>query len=642
MRFKKRGEDIELILNSKGQATIFIIMALIIVLAGVLYFFYSRVALEKEIDVVPAEVAPVKLFVDNCVKSAAEQGLEEIGLRGGYTVLPSQIANDPRAYLSTFVNGFKLPYWWHDGIESVPTEEFVKQQLSLYISSEIKNCVSKFESLAGRFEVTELKAPSVEVNFNDNDVSVKVNYPLEIVSKDGKVKQLLQKFDYTAPIRFKKVFELATEIMERENKDFFLEKKTIDLISMDSEIPITGVEATCKTKIWNLNDIKDKLKTLLRVNIPYIRIEGTDYNENLYVPNPSGKNTYSKSYFQYHYIWDIDKNAEKKFGNMKVNFEYEDLPMKFYARPSENGLLKSNSNKGTELLSFLCLHIYHFTYDIEYPVLATVIDQETNNNKPYRFNFAFKVAINHNYPSRQSTGNTLIDAIDEPLQAYCSEIQNEVTVFTVNNATGEDVNDVNLTFICGRDYCDMGKSEWLSFGAAAGITKRFPYCVNGIIKGAKSGFSESKQFMQTDVDGRSYVLFLNPVKEFRNYKVVKHPLSNPLASEGFSPNEKASISIKGKDNGFAGFAVYPKEADFPLLIPDLKDGAYEVNIFIADNENIVGGYIGDWKIGKNDLTGASEVVFHAITQGPATEDEKALFISGLRSYSKNVPGPELK
>ena len=637
---KKRGVPNNVIFSLKSQATIFIIMALVILLAGMIYFFYQKISAEKEIEVVPTEAAPVKLFVENCIKNVGDEGLDVIGLSGGYADLPAKIANDPRSYLSIFANGFKTPYWWHDGIDAAPSEEFVRQQLSSYVSSELKNCINNFESLAGKFEITEMKTPLVDVEFNENDVSFKVKYPIEIVSKDGLFKQLLQNFAYTSNIRFKKVFELATEIMERENKDFFLEKKTIDLMSMDTEIPITDVVATCNTKAWQLSRIKEKLQTLLRINLPYVRVEGTDFDDNLYVPNPSGKSIYSNTYFQHHYIWDIDKNS-KKFSNMKVTFAYEDWPMQIYARPSENGVLKSNSNKGTELLSFLCIQMYHFTYDVGYPVIVSVIDQETSNNKPYRFNFAFKVSVDHNYPNRESRGTASFD-FDEPLVEYCSELQNEITIYTVNNATGEDINDVNLTFVCGRDYCDMGKSEWISFGAAAGITKRFPYCVNGIIKGIKEGFADSKEFIQTDVDGRSYILFLNPIKRFRNYKVVKHQLSNPLDSQELSPGERASISIKGKDNGFESFAVYPKESESQIVIPDLKEGTYEVNIFVSDNDNIVGGYTGDWKIGKHDLTGADQIVFHAITQGPATEDERALFISGLSSYSRSVPAPELK
>lgn len=644
MYIKKRGKNRTLISNSKAQVSIFMIAAVIIIMLGALYFFYLRQEVEKPVEIIHPEIAPVKLYVDNCIKSVAEDGLERIGLSGGYISIPEKISNDVRAYLTTLPKiGFKIPYWWHDGIEAVPTEEFIRQQLEAHIKAELKNCINNFEPFVNRFEIKELKEKVVDVQFNENDVSVGLKYPLEIISKGGDLKQTIQNFGQSIPIRFKKVYELAKQIMDRENKDYFFEKRTIDLYSMDTDIPTTDVEVTCKTKTWRLSSIKEKLMTLLRVNLPYVRIEGTEYNPNLYVPNPSGKSIYSETYYQHHYVWDIEPNAGKKYANMKVSFLYDNWPLKIYARPSQNGILRSNSQKGTDVLSFLCIHIWHFTYDIEYPVLTTIFDQETKNNKAYRFSFAFKVAIDHNQPNRLNTGTLLFDTEpDLSAEDYCNTLQNEITIFTVNGVTGESIKDVNLTFACGRYYCDVGKSDWISFGAAAGIIKRFPYCINGIIKGVKEGFADSNSFMQTDVDGRSYVLMMSPIKEFKNYKVVKHLLSNPSVVEELNHNEKASIMISSKDNGYESFAVYPKEANSLLRFPDGIDATYELNIYLTDEENIVGGYIGNWTLGRDALRDSNEIIFHVISQGQADDDERFLFISGLSSYSKNIRQPELK
>ncbi|MBI3027819.1 hypothetical protein HYY70_06945 [Candidatus Woesearchaeota archaeon] len=643
MNIKKRGGYSLLAASIKSQAAIFLIMSLLIILSGVLYFFYQRQLVDKEIEIVQPEILPIKSYVEHCIKTAAEDGLAAIGLSGGYIQVPDGISNDPRTYLSQFASGFKIPYWWHDGIESIPSEEFINRQLTGHIASGLKGCINNFEAFANKFEVNALSEPQVNVQFNENGVYIGLEYPLEIIAKDGNFKALHEKYVYTVPIRFKKVFELAKLIMERENKDYFLEKKTIDLISMDREIPVTDMQATCQTKTWQLSNIREKLKTLLRVNLPYVKIKGTDYDANIYVPNPRGKSTYAETYFQQHYVWDIDKDADKKFKNMKISFAYENWPIKVYARPSENGILKSNSQKGTDMLSFFCLHIWHFTYDVNYPVFATVFDKETETNKPYQFSFAFKVNVDHNQPARQNTGTALFEAAaDLSSDEYCNDIRNEITIFTVDNATGEDIRDVNLTFVCGRFYCSMGKSNWLSLGAAAGLTARFPYCVNGVIKGAKEGYSEAKSFIQTDVDARSYVLTLNPIKEFAKYKVVKHSLANPGISEELGQNQKASILIKGKSIGYESFAVYPKEADFPLNVPYGKDAAFEVTIYLVDDENIVGGYIGEWKAGKSALKESDEIVFHVIEQEHASDDERFLFISGLSSYSKRVPAPELK
>ncbi len=642
MQLKKRGKVA--LLGSRGQAAIFIVISLIILLAGLLYFFYEAQFFEKEVDVVPQEIAPIKSYVENCIKSIAEDGLERMGLSGGYIKIPERVSNDQRAYLSTFPKaGFRIPYWWHDGIDAVPTEEFLKQQLETHLESELNDCLSNFEPFAGRFEINQLKQQVAIVQFNENDVSINLNYPIEIIVKQGNFKALREKFSYTAPIRFKKVYELAKLIMERENKDYFLERRTIDLYSMDLDIPTTDIEATCKTKLWQLSGIREKLKTLLRVNLPYIKILGTDYNQNIYVPNPQGKNTYAGTYYQQHFVWDIDPSSNNKYRNMKVSFAYENWPLSIYARPSENGILSSNAQRGNEMLSFFCLQIWHFTYDVSYPVLVTIFDQETKNNKAYQFTFPFKVSIDHNQPNRLKAGTTLFESEpDLSSDEYCNTVQNEITVFTVDNATTDDIRDVNLTFVCGRYYCGLGQSNWLSLGAAAGITKRLPYCVNGIIKGSKTGYEDTRMFIQTDTDGKSYVLALNPVKEFQNYKVVKHLLSNPGASMELDSNEDASIMVKGKDIGFESFALYPRESDSKINIADGKDATYEVTIYVSDGENIVGGYSGEWKVSKSDLINANEIVFHVVEQGPATDDEKFLFLSGLKSYSKRVPMPELK
>jgi len=639
---KKRG--IHLVSNSKAQAAVFLILSVLILLAGVLYFIYQRQSVEKKVEILNPDIAPIKSYIDNCVEKIAEDGLTQIGLSGGYINLPEKTKNDQSSYLSTFpASGFKIPYWWHDGVDAVPTEDFIRKQLATNIEVELKSCLNNFEPFANSFGINELKKALVDVKFNDNDVSVSLDYPLEIIKKSGNQKILLENFAYSIPIRFKKVYELAKSIMERENKDYFLEQRTIDLYSIDGEIPTTDVEATCKQKTWQLSNIRDTLKNLLRVNVPYIRISGTDYNPNLYVPNPSGENVYSETYFQQHYVWDVDKEADKKYSNMKVAFTYDNWPMQIYARPSDNGILKSNAQKGTDKLSFFCLHIWHFTYDINYPVLITIFDQKTNDNNAYQFNFPFKVNIDHNQPDRVSRGTTLFENIpDLSSEEFCNAVQNEITIFTVNNATGDDINDANLTFACGRYYCDMGQSNWLSFGAAAGIRKKFPYCVNGIIKGAKPGFLEEKSFIQTDVDGRSYVLALNPIKDFQNYKVVKHLLSNPSASEDLGQNEKASILIKGKNVNFESYSVYPKDAEFPLALLDNKDAVYEVTIYVANNESVLGGYIGNFSVNKNDISGANQIIFHVIEQGAASDDERVLFMSGLSSYSRNVPTPELK
>lgn len=632
-------------LQRKSQVSIFLVMALLIILLGALYFFYKQGFGAVEGKVPDPRISPVKIYVEDCLKRVTEDGLDTIGLSGGYIEIPEKIKIDPRAYLTSYPGvGFKIPYWWHNGIESVPTEEFIRGQLSGHIKNTMKSCLDNFTALANSYNIKEQKEPAVEVNFNENDVTVEVKYLIDVSGRGDGFKSSLSDFSYKSPTRFKKVYELAKLMMEKENMFNFFERKTIDLISMDKSIPTTDIEATCKSKVWYLSDIRERLKTLLRVNIPYVRVKGTNYNQNIFVPNPDGQNSYSKiPYLQNNYVWDIYDGADNKFKNMKTAFTYDDWPLRVIARPSENGVLKPNPQKGADVLSFLCLYIWHFTYDIRYPVLATIIDQETNTNKAYSFNFPFEVSVAHNQPGRESKGYTLFESEpDLSDEDYCSQARNEITFFTVDNSTGEDIRGVNLSFVCGRYKCDLGESDWLSFGAAAGLTKRLPFCVSGLIEGKKDGFADSKLPIQTDTDGSSYLLMLNPVKDFLNFKVVRHDISNPLAEKELAQNEKASIFIKGKDIGIETFASYPNEEILPIRLAGGRDTTYDVTIYVVDDNDITSGYIGEWKVGRSDLKNADSIVFHVIGQQSANEDEKYLFLSGLEAYSKSVPGPELK
>ena len=625
--------------DRKGQISIFMILALLVLVVGSIFFFTNQSGSFGE-EYVQPELVPIKSYVENCIKSIADDGLERIGLSGGYISIPEKTARNPNAYLSAFPqSGFKIPYWWYKGIESVPPEGFIKNQLGDYVKVQLSSCLNNFEPFNSTFAINPNNEPVVSVQFNEEDTTITLDYSLDIAGKGNDFRASIKNFRYKSSVRFKKMYGLAKTIIERENKDAFLERKTIDLYSMDTEIPTTDIEARCATKVWELSKIREKMGELLSFNIPYIRIKGTDYNPGLYVSNPNGKDIFSETYYNAHYVWEVDTEPEK-YKDMRVAFIYDNWPLEMYSRPSQNGLLKSNAEKGSQMLKFFCLQIWHFTYDVEYPVMVSIFDDKSGQ---FQFNFAFKVQIDHNQPDRENKGTTFFEQSDEvSSEEYCNDAQNEITVFTVNNATGEDVKGMNLTFACGRFYCDMGQSDWLGLGAATGAAKRLPYCVLGVVRGTKEGFDDAQMLVQTDVDQRSYVLLANPVKEIGAFKVVKHLASSPSEELELSQNEKASIVITSNMTGYESFVLYPQEKDFPLRLPEGKDATYQVNILVIDEENVVGGYIGEWKVSREELSGADELVFHAISQGAATENERIEFISKLEESSKSVPKPELK
>jgi len=625
-----------MIRKKRGQVTIFMIVALVILLLGAFFFFFQRADLTKLKPVSP-EVAPVKNFIETCINDIAKQAINILGTNGGYITFPDHIETNKNSYLQLGpISNIKNPYWWYDGIESIPPESFMIKQIEDYVSLELKTCIQDFAAFSNQFDVREKGNLDVKITLNEDDVTVDVNYPLELTNKLDSKTLRLEKFKETIPVRLKKVYETARDIMEAENKDFFLEFKTIDLISLDGDIPTTDYEVTCQEKIWVAEQVEQKLKRLLNVNLPYINVVNSVFNDEIYVPNPFGKDTYKDSYFENHYKWQI---SDKNYDDLRISIDYEEnWPFRFYVRPSKDGLLRSNPQKGLDLVDFLCLHIWHFTYDVVFPVRVTITDE--HGLEPYQFRFAFKVSVDHNQPRRENFAATVFESPDIGNEEfYCNDLVNEVTILTLSNSTNEfDIADVNLSYSCGIYTCNIGKTDWISFGAAAGLTARFPFCSNGILRGNKDGFEEGLKFIQTETPG-TYNLFMRPLKEIDDYEIVKHDFDNPSKTFRLGADERASISIKSTKDDFESVGIYPKEGSFPIKL--LNDNhQYDVTIYLSDDKGIIGGYKGIWNVNVDEISTAKKIKFHVLEK-KGSQDEILLFIAGLNSYSQNIPKPEI-
>lgn len=625
-------------MKKQSQVSIFFILALIIVALGAIYLHYTRIDLGKH-TAGRSEVPEVTKFIENCIAKVSETSILILGINGGYIDFPLSIETNPRSYLQSGVSSkIKNPYWWYDGLTSIPSEEFIAKQLEQNINRELPSCLDNFNPFKSEFQIKELGSVNSKITLTDKSTIIDVNYPLEINKNKNNTKITIEQYSVTMPIRLLLSYQIAKEVLEAENRDSFIEKKTIDLMVIDKEIPTTDIDASCNQKTWNFEYVKNKIKRLLSVNLPYIRILGSNYQENFFVPNPFGEDIYKDSYYQNHYIWEI---SDKKHPDFKFSFSYdENWPFEIDARPRDGNRLKSNSQKGLDLLSSICLHIWHFTYDIRHPVKVAITD--TNEKfKPYTFSFAFKTSIDHNQPYRENFVNSIFQISENPPnEEFCNDLSHDIIIYTISNTSAfqADITGVNLTLTCGPYTCNLGKTDWLGYGAAAGINKQVPYCVNAILLGKKENYLDSQMFIQTDKSG-SHTLYLKPVKKIQNYEVVKHSFENPSEKIPLSQDEKVSIQIKSLDASFETFGTYPSNANEGITLLD-DSGTYLVNLYLTDNNDILGGYQGNWTISASNLANANKITFHVVEK-KGSEDERALFITSLEQNSKNIPTPEI-
>ncbi|MFC1768788.1 hypothetical protein ACFLZX_03405 [Nanoarchaeota archaeon] len=616
-------------MKKRGQITFFIIVGILMLFSVVLFLhFKSRIV--EVIEPEPVAITPVDTFVTGCVSSLATEAINNIGEQGGYVEIPESIRANHNSYLSLFGFGdFIVPYWWYKGNSVIPTLESMELGITSYVKDNLKVCLGSFAPLRTQFKIEELGDIEVVTSINEDDVSVNLKYPLKVITLDNGSSQETELFNAIIPIRLKQVYLLARDIIDDENENTFLERKTIDLMAMDQSIPDTNIEVTCERREWYLPEITERMKDLVSRNFQYIKIANAEYNPNTYVESQSAL-TWKDSYFGLHYLWNV---SDTKYRKIHATVSYlENWPFYAYARPSRNGVLRSNSQDGFGILSGLCLHIWHFTYDFVYPVMITLYDEESSTNREFRFQFATEVSVRSNTPYRENFASEVLEGSDGVYEEdYCTALRNEITITTFDTAQNDEVTGVNLTLICGGFSCPIGTSEIIGAGTA-GIRGRMPFCYSGFVKGEKEGYMESQAPLQTSLEHRAYNLDLTPIKEFDNVKIRKVVDGQESDFEG-----RAFINVIGPNEFEENYALPVYVNKFRLL--GRSTFTYNITIYVFDEESVIGGYQAEWTPSWDAMKDKNTVKFYVPVTDETEDKERYKFISKIGEHSGNVPVP---
>ena len=255
---------------TKAQISTFIILGLLAFLIFGFIFYVVKSTTEQVVEESTEKVIiealrkeSISSYVTLCLDRSLRQGLNLIGKQGGYiykdqpgSIIPFKVSStnyeqedvtyliepipskppwypcftpkDHPVYCG-FVNNFtlfpdvfkytfgtsRLPFLYkNQGLYSI------QEQLESYISYHTKKC-SNFTGLVTLeqyefYNITEGNV-SAEVLFHENDVSVILNYPVSIqIPEYAPVTDLLE-FKSTAKVRFRKIYDAAKEIIQKDN-----------------------------------------------------------------------------------------------------------------------------------------------------------------------------------------------------------------------------------------------------------------------------------------------------------------------------------------------------------------------------------------------------------------------------------------
>ncbi len=653
--------------QKRGQITVFIIIGLILLLsvATIIYFTQKRVTAPiKRVVAVPEEVQQIYDYVATCTDQIGKDGLILMGTQGGHINVPPIIAKNPYAHIKADPMGIaKTPLWYYEGEDRTPQLEYMQRELAFYVKQNLPDCVENFQAFKDRFDITPTSDIIPVVTFTDDEVIIEIRWQLDIKVQDKLIQ--LREFITSYPLKLKAIWALAAKTMQAENKQAWFENLTIDLMSANTRIPMDGMEFSCGTKRWHIQNVKTELEQTLFYNMPYIRVDNTDYPEPI-----ESLRTYNNLKKQAQEIredlaaekepdWPeetppdvfemnrmrFDVGAEKT--DLKANFVYlPDYPLLVNAQPNKGGTLSTAQAKGSrKYLRFFCINQWHFAYDIIYPVKMMIKDETAFNGEGYIFQFAFPVIIDDNEESRVFFGLrkfVIPDVGTEFCETFGTQtVDVRAQGFVAGSPVAEELENANITYRCLNKECALGQT----YSDGTGTIRLQAYlpegCSNPLIIANKEGYlpgeaharKELVEIMMTKLQRMNYTILVHPYYEQvdqTNPTIARGQLwLEPQAYTKFPRGMYATVSVSLRGNTtYDQYLVYPpgastgtyefagtNEVDFVW-----GDARYDIDIMLYKGSMPVGGYHAEnLQITYDEIAGNNNVIFNAIEYRPLPE-----------------------
>ncbi len=423
MFLKKRG-------NKKAQITIFVIIAVIILIIGGIIFFsmnkgesFSDIKREFKEESIPEEFKPVRDYVKNCIHTVGIEAIKKMGAHGGYIYpldnffTPNTLVFSP-AYpeYSTLVSlsgdaeaivpyylyvPGKASYSNYDINSVAPTVENMEYQLSTYMFINVPLCTAGFEAFkeAG-FVVTENSIDAYTI-INNETINFYVDYDLNI-TKEG-VSTKMSKFQDELKFPFMKYYSLALSLTDVELTTQFLESFSLSLVNYYSGLdfsklpPIVEYSDDPYIITWSNSKVNLDINSLLNSYVSALQVEGSRG----FTPITVKDNDLDASFYKSLSMNIYDETMYDMLSDMSISFFYVDQSVNSNVQPSRGDIIKPSVEikKADNHVPQRQSNTYKFAYDMSYPVIIEIRGKEPDSEiSEYSFLFALESNIIENKP----------------------------------------------------------------------------------------------------------------------------------------------------------------------------------------------------------------------------------------------------
>jgi hypothetical protein len=509
--------------SKKGQVTLFIILAILIV--GIIGgFAFYRYGVAK----VPTRFEPIEQYFLDCIKVRLEEGASLLGQRGGFMSLPVFEPGSeewPTSNVLGFV-GDSIPYWFYvsgNGImkEKVPTISDMESGLAGYLEDTLPLC--DFSDFFDKGYDVSLDVTKASVDIRESKITADVSADLIMAFDEDKAEASSHATEITSKLG--KFYNLALRVYNKEKQETFLENLTVDMLYLYA--PTTDSEISCSPKIWLLENVSQELKAAFENNFLFL--------------SPNARQKY--------FVLDVSTDEDVRF---LYNKEW---PTKIYA-PSDNGMLVAKplgTQQGLGVLGF-CFLPYHFVYDINFPILVQIYDEKEF------FQFPVNVIVRGNRP-RQALEGTAVEIKEESACRYKNTLGTVATYDSSLNPIEADIQ-----FKCFSETCNVGGTK--ISGDEAELQALFPQCVNGIVIASKEGYVNAEEIVSSNQEFEADLILDKLYRLNVNLKI-----------SGAARGVSALVYFESGKNSQAVY--WPEQKTV-----ELSEGFYNVSVQVYSNSSI--------------------------------------------------------
>lgn len=618
-------------MKKRGQVTLFVIIGFVVlIVAGLLIYLVSNSVVEE----VPTEdildqnldarIAPLVNDISFCIESLAKEKLVELGSTGGFVI------ENPEIYRTDLIpeyanNALELfpesdviyPFWYemtsgpdcvscdfaiHRPFLKGDAQNTIESIVEDYVDENILDCMDNFDTYKDIFDV-EYEVPESAISFNADDTTIFLDWPMtvDVLSEDS-VTIDLDAFVGKLDLRMSGIYDLATNILyeviigKQALDDLAIQVSDYGGFGADSPLPPRGDASLGfdAPRYWRTSEVKEIIRERIASNIPLVQILGSREHYVVFAPEDDFKRN-----IYYRHLHSVSDD-ERQLGKTRIRFSFmPEWPLYVKVNPSQGELIMPEINSLSLPFFSFAMTKYDFDYDISYPSLITLEDEDAFNGEGYIFQFS----VENNVRSSISYAEKLNVSRPESVVnggGYFSPDNAIVPVVirVVDAATLLPVDEIGVMYTCVDEVGIVGTTE-LKNGHAL-IETTLPPCVDGRFSGIGADNYSLEELKISIIEGGENRFLLHAFKDKKIQVFPKKKLYslrveleeeidnyywdfNPSGTVSKDVNEELVVILTKVENdnptGFVQVANIKGNANSGIMY--LRPGTY--NLMIVSN-----------------------------------------------------------